>query len=171
MWPRRVPFSGLFFDLPPLIPLAIALRLVLDRRLTCLFDHLLAVFKTLPGLTIQHSDELAVWLRHRGNPRQLRLHEDLPLHFQPPSVLHAARTHCLVLIVLSLGCEDLSAESCIVKRGTRNSRLWDHLAQTFTHLTDVIEKYRPTRTTNPPIRLAYAVSSRHHLASTTSIPA
>ena len=60
MWPRRVPFSELFFDLSPLIPLAIALRLVLDRRLTCLFDHLLAVFKTLPGLTIQHSDELAV---------------------------------------------------------------------------------------------------------------
>jgi hypothetical protein len=76
------------------MPLAIALRLVLlpsplllafsttDRRLTCLFDHLLVVFKTSPDLIIQCSDKLAVWLRHRGTPGQLRLHEGLLLHFQ-----------------------------------------------------------------------------------------
>jgi hypothetical protein len=114
------------------MPLAIALRLVLlpppllivfpttDRPLTSLFDHLLIVFKTLPGLIIQHSGELAVWLRHRGNLGQLRLHEDLLLHFQRPSIPRAARTHCLVLVVPFLGCEDLLTESCIVKRGTRN---------------------------------------------------
>jgi hypothetical protein len=91
--PRHVPFSGLFFDLPPHMPFAIALHLVLlpsppllafpttDRRLTCLFDHLLTALEALPGLIIQHSDELAAWLRHSGNPEQLGLHEDLFLHF------------------------------------------------------------------------------------------